>query len=223
VTNTLAARRVGYTQMKQAASQELFSYWNQVRGSRLEPERAELKPGSIRGILANTFILEVDAQLLFPMRIAGTRLGALFTSDKKGQNFIDLWDELSREAIHELLATVLNERSPALAGVLSSPEGLPPLELELLLPLRHYGKTHARILGSMTPCFIPSWLGMVQSPELHVNSMRIIRRPDQLSHHVHPAASAETAGVQRIGHLTVFNGGKSLQDDPQGLPRGGGQ
>ena len=179
----------------------------------MEPERAELNPGSIRGILANTFILEVDPQLLFPMRIAGTRMSTLFTGDLKGANFVDLWDLESKEAIHELLATVLDDRSPALAGILSAPPGFPPLELELLLlPLRHFGKTHARIIGSMSPCFIPSWLGVVRSPNLQVTSMRIIRRPHDLLQLVQPEQNEENAApTQRFGHLTVLEGGKANQ------------
>lgn len=196
--------------MKQAASQELFSYWNQIRGSRMEPERAELNPGSIRGVLANTFILEIDPDLHFPMRIVGTRLGSLFTGDLKGQNFIDLWNDDAKESVHELLATVLDDRSPALAGVLSSPAGFPPLELELLLlPLRHFGKTHSRIIGSMAPCFIPSWLGIVRSPGLQITSMRIIRRPADLLQVIQPAGDCETGKTQRFGHLTVLDGGLS--------------
>ena len=199
--------------MKQAASQELFSYWNQVRGSRMEPERAELNPGSIRGVLANTFILEVDPDLLFPMRIAGTRLGTLFTSDVKGHNFMDLWQADAREPIHELLATVLDDRSPALAGVVSSPPGFPPLELELLLlPLRHFGKTHSRIIGSMAPCFIPSWLGIVRSPGLQLTSMRIIRRPADLLQANLAVGETESGKTQRFGHLTVLEGGLADND-----------
>jgi hypothetical protein len=210
--------------MKQAASQELFSYWNQARGSRMEPERAELNPGAIRGILANTFILEVDAQLLFPMRIAGTRLSTLFTGDVKGRSFIDLWDAKSKEAIHELLATVLDDRNPAIAGILSAPAGFPPLELELLLlPLRHFGKTHARIIGSLSPCFIPSWLGVVRSPNLQITSMRIIRRPQDLLQLIQPDLNEEsTPQTQRFGHLTVMDGGKA-SNPADSEPPGSGQ
>jgi hypothetical protein len=199
--------------MKQAASQELLSYWNQLRGSRMEPDRSELDPGEIRGVLANTFILEVDEQLDYPMRIAGTRLSTLFTTELKGSNFTELWEPESRKSVHELLACVLDDRHPVLAGVMAAPAGFPPLELELLmLPLRHFGKTHARIIGSLAPCFIPQWLGIVRSPGLQITSMRIIRRPGdavplapQKPLHPRPAS-------QRYGHLTVLEGGRT--DDP---------
>lgn len=196
--------------MKQAASQELFSYWNQVRGTRMEPERAELNPDSIRGVLANTFILEVDERFDFPMRIAGTRLAALFTKDIKNQDFISLWDDAAKASIRELLASVLDDRSPALAGAIAAPPGFPPLELELLLlPLRHYGKTHSRIVGSLAPCFIPSWLGVVRSPGLQLTSMRIIRRSSDLAQFIQPQENRSENRAQRFGHLTLHDGGKA--------------
>ncbi|MGE3245134.1 MAG: PAS domain-containing protein [Beijerinckiaceae bacterium] len=196
--------------MKQAATQELFAYWNRVRGSRTEPERAELDPGAIRGILANTFILEIDEQLQFPMRIAGTRLGALFVRELKGKAFMDLWAPEARKSVLELLATVLDDRSPAIAGAEAAPDGHPPLELELLLlPLRHYGKTHARMIGSLAPCAIPTWLGLSPSPGLKVNSMRIVRRPDDLAQYIQPLARPNAGHPPRYGHLTVHDGGVS--------------
>lgn len=198
----------GHTDMKQAATQELFSYWNEVRGSRMEPERAELNPGAIRGILADTFILEVDTHQTFPMRIAGTRLGALFARELKGNAFLDLWAGESRKPLLELFASVIDDRNPATAGVQSVQQAHPPLELELLLlPLRHFGKTHARVIGSLVPCYIPSWLGLIASPPLQLNSMRIIRR------NTDPASVFSAANVPvgtrppRYGHLTVHNGG----------------
>lgn len=197
--------------MKQVATQELFTYWNDVRGARREPERVELDPGAIRGILANTFIIEVDQQMTFPMRIAGTRIGALFSRELKGKPFIDLWNAEARKPVLELISTVLDDRTPALAGVCSEPEYRPVLDLELLLlPLRHFGKTHARLIGSLAPCFIPAWLGLVASPPLALHSMRIIRRPADLANTFRPALDDEVGGKPpRYGHLTVHQGGLS--------------
>ncbi len=194
--------------MKQAATQELFSYWNQVRGARMEPERSELNPGAIRGILADTFILEVDPHLTFPMRIAGTRLGALFACELKGSAFLNIWAQESRKPLLELFASVIDDRNPAIAGVKSSQEGHPPLELEmLLLPLRHFGKTHSQIIGSLVPCYIPSWLGLVPSPPLQLNSMRIIRRGSGVAGIFEGAGETADARPPRYGHLTVHDGG----------------
>ena len=48
--------------MKLAASGELFAYWNALRGARSAPERNDVDPGAIRGILADTFVLEFDEE-----------------------------------------------------------------------------------------------------------------------------------------------------------------
>src|SRR5208283_5828282 len=66
------------TLVKLAASRELHSYWNLLRGARSAPERSQIDPGAIRGVLADTFILEGNAQKRYPIRIAGARTNALF-------------------------------------------------------------------------------------------------------------------------------------------------
>ena len=204
--------------MKHAANQELFSYWNELRGTRVEPERFELNPAALRGILADTFILEVNEQLTFPLRIAGTRIGALFGRELKGSGFVDLWNSSSRKPLLELLTTVIDERSPAIAGATSMPDGYPALELELLLlPLRHFGKTHSRIIGCLAPRSVPRWLGLLHSPPLNLNAMRIMANHSPSTRDQEfatgPASSSPQfsnipRAAQRVGHLTVHDGGR---------------
>ena len=62
-----------------------------MRGARSAPERSEIDPAAIRGVLADTFILEVDISRRYPVRIAGTRTNALFLRELKGGGFLDLW------------------------------------------------------------------------------------------------------------------------------------
>jgi hypothetical protein len=64
--------------MKHSSIRELFDYWNERRGRRAAPERGDIEPGDIRGVLADTFILAFDAPASHPFRIAGTRVCALF-------------------------------------------------------------------------------------------------------------------------------------------------
>ena len=70
--------------MKLAASRELFAYWNALRGARSAPERDDVDPGAIRGVLADTFILEFDPAAGFPLRVVGTRTNALFLRELRG-------------------------------------------------------------------------------------------------------------------------------------------
>jgi hypothetical protein len=76
--------------MKHAASRELYAYWQEKRGTRPAPERTEIEPGAIRGVLADAFILALDRGSGHPIRLAGTRLCALFgQSAHHGRSAVD--------------------------------------------------------------------------------------------------------------------------------------
>ena len=58
--------------MKLAATMELYAYWNRLRGARSAPERNDVDPGAIRGVLADTFVLDFDeAWGAFPFALPG--------------------------------------------------------------------------------------------------------------------------------------------------------
>jgi hypothetical protein len=161
--------------MRQAATLELYEYWNQLRGARLSPERAEIDPVAIRHILADTMILESDDERRFPVRISGTRLNALFLDEQKGHSFVGLFAPEERQAVGAMIQSVLDEARPVVAGLTAAPEDARPANLELLLlPLRHQGKTHARVLGALTPTAIPAWLGLRPASCLRMVAMRFI-------------------------------------------------
>ena len=42
--------------MKHPSNRELFDYWNERRGERLAPERADIEPAAIRHVLGDTFV-----------------------------------------------------------------------------------------------------------------------------------------------------------------------
>ena len=161
--------------MRQAATLELYSYWNFLRGARLSPERSEIDPVAIRHILADTMILEVDDERQFPVRISGTRLNALFLDEQKGNSFVGLFAPEERQAVSTMILAVLDEARPVVAGLTAAPEDARPANLELLLlPLRHHGKTHSRVLGALTPTAIPSWLGLRPAACLRMVAMRFV-------------------------------------------------
>jgi hypothetical protein len=161
--------------MRQAATQELFSYWNQLRGARLSPEREEIDPTAIRHILADTMILEVDDERRFPVRISGTRLNALFLDEQKGRSFVDLFAPCDRDPARQMIASVIDGVRPIVAGLTAEPQDERPIHLELLLlPLRHHGKTHARVLGMLTPLALPAWFGLRRADCLRLVAMRFI-------------------------------------------------
>lgn len=196
--------------MKHVTSRALYDYWNRLRGERAAPERGEVAPGEIRHILGDTFILDIDGgEPRF--RLAGTRLCTLVGEDLKGRAFASLWQDASRQESARAIALVLDNQAGVVAGAEARPE--PPaaaapageqLDLELvLLPLRYRGKTHARMLGALSPAAAPGWLGLTPLAPLTFTSARVLW-PEGTER------SAATGPLQdRRGHLMVFRGGRS--------------
>jgi hypothetical protein len=89
--------------VKLAATIELYAYWNRLRGARSAPERNDVDPGAIRGVLADTFVLDFDDRRGFPFRIAGSRANALFVKELRGLSFLELWRSADREELDSSL------------------------------------------------------------------------------------------------------------------------
>lgn len=166
--------------MRLAQSRELYAYWNRLRGARSAPERAEIDPVAIHGLLADTFILEINRRAGYPFRIAGARTSALFMSELRGRPFLAIWDETSRGEIEQMLETVTDEASPIVGGAVAKAGPFQALDLELLiLPLRHRGATHSRVIGVCAPAAAPNWLGLAPIAPMALQSTRVMRRDDQ--------------------------------------------
>jgi hypothetical protein len=161
--------------MRQKPTIELYKYWNALRDGRPTPGREDIDPVAIRHILADTMILEADAERAFPVRISGTRLNALFLDEQKGRSFTGLFDPTDRGTAAAMILSMLNGARPVIAGLSAAPEGCSPAILELLLlPLRPRGKEQARILGALSPVGIPSWLGLRRAECLRMTTMRFV-------------------------------------------------
>ena len=102
--------------MKHAASRELYAYWQEKRGTRPAPERTEIEPGAIRGVLADAFVLALDRGASHPIRLAGTRMCALFGREIKGESFLDLWASTNRPTMEGLLSILSDECTGTVAG-----------------------------------------------------------------------------------------------------------
>ncbi len=151
----------------------LFAYWDALRGERAAPERGDVKPGGLRHILADTFVLSLDGSGTARFRLAGTRIGALFGRDLREVPFARLWPE--PDDVDALVAIVVEDTAGLVAGLLGTNETGSELPLELiLLPLRHRGRPDLRILGALSPASIPSWAGLVPLARLSTRSLRII-------------------------------------------------
>ncbi len=200
--------------MKLAASQQLYAYWDELRGARSAPERNAIDPGVIRGILADTFVLEFDERRNFPMRVVGTRTNALFLRELRGAPFLDLWRAQDRDETRAILVSVADEAQPFLIGAVATPLGFAPVEVEaLLLPLRHHGDTHARILGCCAPNAPPRWLGLVAVESLALLTLRALGASERGSsaesrRRETPPDFARGPRLRRHGHLFHYSGSR---------------
>jgi hypothetical protein len=159
--------------MKHAASRELYAYWEEKRGTRSAPERAEIEPGAIRGVLSDAFMLAVDRDAGHPVRLAGTRVCALFGRELKGESFLDLWGVGSRSVVGSLLAILADECTGTVAGVTAQNASGDPIDLELLLlPLGTRRPVFGRTIGVLAPLKVPSWLGASPIGQLTLGGRR---------------------------------------------------
>ena len=195
--------------MKLAVTLELYAYWSALRGARSAPERNDIDPGAIRSVLADTFVLDFDAQAGFPLRIAGSRANALFLRELRGFSFLRLWRETDRREITSILECVADEAQPFLVGAEALPSGLGSIDIEVaLLPLRHHGLTHSRILGSIAVNAAPDWLGLVGAGQMRLTSLRSLDPKMQPPSAREPTVANDFSvrnTPTRHGHLFVYS------------------
>jgi hypothetical protein len=196
--------------VKLAATMELYAYWNQLRGARSAPERNDVDPGAIRSVLADTFVLDFDAGRGFPFRIAGSRANALFLKELRGLPFLDLWGGGDREEVDSILHGVADESQPFLIGAEAHPAGLGTVGIEIiLLPLRHHGLTHSRVLGGLALHEAPAWMGLIGTGRIALTSLRALESSAREVPAPEGAAQADFSVrniPKRYKHLFVYSG-----------------
>ena len=209
--------------MKHGASRELYQYWNRVRGSEPAPQRGAIEPSDLRRILPDTFILEVADREQYLVRLAGTRVCAIYCREIKGTNLLDLWQAEDRSAMATLAAAVSKDGAAAVVTVDARTTRNQDVACELiLLPLRHGGATFDRVLGSVAALERPYWLGTEPVVRQAITSLRLIwpeetphflRRKTDFRDAARPSAPSPPIPLpvqnsRRRGHLFVVDGGK---------------
>ena len=194
--------------MKHPTSRMLHAYWERLRGERAAPERAEIEPGEIRHL-----ILELDmAARSATIRLAGTRVCALYGRELKGEAFARLWGSQAPDP-WRIVEIVASDTLGVVAGLRGTNGAGEAADLELLLlPLRHRGRTQVRALGALSLDGTPHWIGLRPLMQAETTSLRILpsRRPEAAVP-ARPAVRTATSypGPVRRGHLLVHAGGRA--------------
>jgi len=144
--------------MRLPVTRDLYDYWGRLKGERTAPDRAEIDPVAIRHILPDIFIIEVDPERRLPLRLCGARVNALWQREQKGRLFLGWWTAQRQEAVAEAIRRVIDAETPLVAQARTA-LGASEFEL-LLLPLRHFGKSCSRVMGSLAPAQRLDWVGI---------------------------------------------------------------
>ncbi len=161
--------------MRHPTSRTLFDYWDQLRGTRKSPERHDIDPSAIRHILPDTFILAADNTQDPVFRLAGTRVCAMFGDELKGQSLTHLWLDNQQDDVSKLAKAVMDDAVGVIGGLSALTETGREFTVEwMLLPLRQGGKTHSRLIGSLSVMRPPVWLGLDPVVSLSTLSLRMI-------------------------------------------------
>ncbi|MHC5653000.1 PAS domain-containing protein [Stappia sp.] len=213
-------------------TQRLYAYWDGLRDERPAPDRNEIEPGQIRGLLGDTFILELVNRDTYRYRLAGTRLCSLHCRELKNRNILRGWSSEDHEALGTLLAAVTEDAAAAVLGIAGFTERKQAVEMEmLLLPLHIPGEGCSRVLGSCVALEQPYWAGMHPILSQTIKSVRLLwpdERPSFLGMRTAQVATAASsvpqirraplpasaspfpvAGARQVQHLTVIEGGKN--------------
>ena len=208
--------------MKHKASNDLYAYWNKLRGENAAPERSQIDPGAIRSALGDTLILSCERGKDAIFRLAGTRVCALFCRELKNNGFQPLFDDKSRREMDELLRHANHDFTGFVAGLsLNIVEG-PAVTAELLLlPLHQRGTSDGRLIGVLAPASPPYWLGIKPVQSLTLNTWRHISPelaestvpkffdlPPELSAPVAPVAQTAVPG-KPVRAFVVLDGGRA--------------
>lgn len=217
--------------MQMPSTKTLYTYWNTIRGSRSAPDRRDIDPTRIREALANTFILELEGQDKFSFRLAGSHLCTSYCRELKGRSFSALWHDRDGDAMDTLIRAVTEDHAVALVTFQGTTALQTKVTFEtILMPLRHNGSTHTRILGAMSALEEPYWLGVQPILEQRITGLRLIW-PDEIAaedtarevlasvvNDVDFAQSSAPLGLpttvygrtaRRYAHLAVIDGGRN--------------
>ena len=195
--------------MRLTTTRLLFAHWDKLRGERAAPVRADIDPTRLKGLLADVFMLDAHPWQEGRIRLAGTRICALFGRELKGQRLPDLWGELERTEVARLVGAVTGGMHGLLASVTGVTTSGREIDAELLLlPVRPNAGAQCGAIGSFAAATLPFWLGVDAISTLSTKTIRMIERKARTQTPFGQFSPPERQGIARQ-HLVVLPGGRA--------------
>ncbi|MGH1417512.1 MAG: PAS domain-containing protein [Hyphomicrobiaceae bacterium] len=141
-------------------SLSLFEYWNNVRGDRIAPNRFEIEPSNISGLLPETILLERRDSRNFSFRLAGTTICEQFGTELRGKNFLDGFSDIDQSLLEDDFAAISLRGGVGLIHIDAMGRSGKAIRFEVvIMPLTHTRGTLNRCLGSISALSLPDWVG----------------------------------------------------------------
>ncbi|WP_047454967.1 PAS domain-containing protein [Rhizobium rhizogenes] len=192
--------------MRQKTSIEIFTYWEQLRGSADAPLRNLIQPSAVRHILPELFILELMPHEAPRFRLAGTAICSLMGREIRGESFAALWAGSQIDDPVRIATGVMTHVVPALINATGYSISGRHMAFEMvLMPMRSSSNVCDRLLGCLTPVAHTAWLGSERLEFLALDRSRLLHdrpaRPVELPSHPQPADLAVPRDAARFGEL----------------------
>jgi hypothetical protein len=172
---------------------QVRAYWEGLREGGAIPQRLQLDPRGLDGVLDRVFLAEGIGRGLVQVRIAGSALAEIAGMDLRGLPLSCLFGAESRSILADVLDGVLRGQSLAELD-LGSGRGAARARL-ILLPLRDAGD-RSLVLGAF------GWAdGAVPQGKLQV----LARREERLSLPPPVSPQPEPAPIRQRGHLALVH------------------
>jgi hypothetical protein len=91
---------------------ELYAYWNERRGTRAMPCRADIRPSDVRGLLPHIFIADIFEPLSIKFRLVGSAICARWGINPTGRCLDELDLDGERTRVQEQFGSVVRTGEP---------------------------------------------------------------------------------------------------------------
>ncbi|HEY0121935.1 MAG TPA: PAS domain-containing protein [Rhizobium sp.] len=180
--------------MRLKTSTEIFTYWEQLRGSADAPLRNLIQPSAVRHILPELFILELVPDQAPRFRLAGTAICSLMGREIRGESFAALWAGSQIDDPVRIATGVMTHVVPALINATGYTIGGRHMAFEMvLMPMRSSDDVCDRLLGCLTPAAHTAWLGSERLEFLAPDRSRLLH--DRPARAIEPPSHPQADGI----------------------------